>query len=144
MGKQKTEFSSDENGVKIEFSEDKWEEIGFHRALGGWFHNLVITLFGAVLGLVTINFVMGLLYPYPEIQGYKSIADGFFFSIIYIVFDMGTAYGIQRFIAEYRVKDPLKMVEYIQFFVWYQMFTGLIQITVIPLIVLNLNNFYVY
>ncbi|MHA1730703.1 MAG: hypothetical protein ACTSU5_02115 [Promethearchaeota archaeon] len=116
---------------------DPWEEIGFHRPLGGMFFNLVIMVFSAVLGILTIAFLTSLLYPYPEIQGYGKVAGGFFFSLVYQIFDFGTAYGIQRFIAEYRVKDPEKMLEYVQFFVWYQMFTGIVQVLVISVVVLR-------
>jgi len=47
--------------------------------------------------------------------------------------DVGTAYGIERFVAEYRIKDPKKMIKYLQFFIWYQMITGLFQVTFVAL-----------
>ncbi len=123
--------------IKTSVDTDKWERLGYHRALGGWFYNLVIMLFTSVVSVLMVAFLTDLLYPFPEIQGYRDVASGFFFAMIYQVFDLGTAYGIQRFIAEYRVKDPKKMVEYVQFFVWYQMFTGIIQVTVISVVVIQ-------
>jgi O-antigen/teichoic acid export membrane protein len=109
-----------------------WEKVGFARPLGGLFYNLVFTLFGLVIGLVTAGFVISWLYPYPEARGYEGIV-GTLFSLMFAMFDIGTAYGIERFVAEYRVKDPHKMLEYIQFFIWYQMFTGLVQTTVVSM-----------
>nr|MDO8085374.1 hypothetical protein [Candidatus Sigynarchaeum springense] len=109
-----------------------WERVGFARPLGGLFYNLVFTLLGLVIGLVTAGFVITWLYPYPEARGYEGIV-GTLFSLMFAIFDIGTAYGIERFVAEYRVKDPRRMLMYIQFFIWYQMFTGLVQTTVISM-----------
>ncbi|GAB4322389.1 MAG: hypothetical protein Kow0069_27090 [Promethearchaeota archaeon] len=116
---------------------DPWERIGYHRPLGGMFYNVVIMLVTGVVAVATLGWLAQLLYPYPEIQGYGKVADGFLFALVYQIFDFGTAYGIQRFVAEYRIKDPGKMLEYVQFFVWYQMFTGLVQVLVISLVVLR-------
>lgn len=109
---------------------DPWEEIGFHRPLGGFWFDLTIKIFSAIIGLLLISAIYKYLYPYPEMEGYNRVAAGFF-AIIYNIFDMGTAFGIERFIAEYRVKDTKKMLEYVRFFVWYQMFTGLVQVAAI-------------
>jgi len=38
---------------------------------------------------------------------------------------------MERFIAESRIRDPKRMVRYIQYFIWYQMITGLIQTTAV-------------
>jgi hypothetical protein len=134
---QNTPENSEESGSN-EF--DQWETIGYHRALGGFFFNLVIMLFSAIIGILFLAFLTNLLYPWPEIQGYSKVAGGFFFALVYQIFDFGTAYGIQRFIAEYRVKDPNKMIKYIQFFVWYQMMTGIIQVTIISVVVIYVVN----
>jgi len=40
---------------------------------------------------------------------------------------------MDRFIAEAQIKNPRKMVEYIQYFIWYQMITGLVQTTAVSL-----------
>ena len=36
----------------------------------------------------------------PEINGYNSIAGGIY-TIVFMLFDIGTAFGIERFIAEF-------------------------------------------
>lgn len=135
MDKNEPINESSKDDILTPVDTNSWEEIGFQRSLGGFFYNLVILLFSSIITIFTIALLTDLFYPFPEIQGYNSIAGGFFFAIIYKVFDMGTAYGIQRFIAEYRIKDPKKMVEYIQFFIWYQMFTGILQVSVISYVV---------
>lgn len=92
-------------------------------------------LIGAVIGVVTITFVIQQLIPFPTSKGYYDISHGLF-AFVWMVFDVGTAYGIERFIAEYMIKDKRKMIKYIQFYIWYQCWTGLIQVTAISIWVL--------
>ncbi|GAB4325150.1 MAG: hypothetical protein Kow0069_31030 [Promethearchaeota archaeon] len=109
---------------------DPWEKIGFVRPLGGFFYNYVLSLLTLLIGFLLIGYLLGLFYPWPEAEGYRAIV-GSLFALLFQIFDIGTAYGISRFIAEWRVKNPRVMLHYIQFFVWYQMFTGLVQTSVI-------------
>ncbi|MBD3188048.1 hypothetical protein GF325_14520 [Candidatus Bathyarchaeota archaeon] len=117
-----------------------WEDIGFQRPLGDFLYGYMITIFTTILGLVMVSFIYQFLWPYPEIQGYNGIAGGVF-AIVYQLFDVGTAFGIVRFIAEYRVKEPKRMIEYAQFYIWYQMFTGIIQVLILSVIILNAFRF---
>ncbi|MHA1848483.1 MAG: hypothetical protein ACTSXU_12625 [Promethearchaeota archaeon] len=110
-----------------------WDRIGFSRPLGGLFYNLFFSMLGIVIGIVSAGFIISWLYPYPEANGYYGIV-GTLFSLMFAIFDIGTAYGIQRFVAEYRIKDPYRMLQYIQFFIWYQMITGLVQTTTVSLL----------
>lgn len=123
-------------GFESTVDQDAWERIGFQRSLGGFFYSIMIAVFSTIVGVFFLGWITALLYPYPEIQGYGKVAGGFFFALVYRIFDFGTAYGISRFVAEYRVKDPQKMLEYIQFFVWFQLMTGIVQVTVISFYVL--------
>jgi hypothetical protein len=125
----------DREAIDAMIKYDPWEEIGFSRPLGGYFYSLIFMIFTMIASLVLVSLVYEYLFPYPEIQGYNSVAGGFF-AIVYTMFDFGTAFGIQRFIAEYRVKNPNKMLEYVRFYIWYQMFTGLIQVLGVSLFLL--------
>jgi hypothetical protein len=134
-----TNDSSDENtseeveqAMKKLLAIDPWEEVGFHRPLASFWYGLAIGVFSSIISLFFISIIYEYLYPYPEMQGYNQVA-GLFFAIVYQFFDMGTAFGIERFIGEYRVKNPKKMLEYVSFFIWYQMFTGIIQVMVISI-----------
>ncbi len=103
---------------------DKWEKIGYHRVIGGFY-------FYIIFAVVAVGYVLLLpvFIPYPESMGFYNILTGIF-SSFFTFADLGTASSLARFIAEYRVKDPQRCMEYIRFFIWFQMFTGLGQTTV--------------
>ncbi|MBD3351251.1 MAG: hypothetical protein GF364_07170 [Candidatus Lokiarchaeota archaeon] len=115
---------------------DKWEEIGAHRPIGQLWYNLGIYIIIILLSAISLATIVSWVFPYPEIQGYYKIADNFFL-LIYQVFDIGTAFGIERFIGEWRVKDTKRMIKYVQFFFWYQMMTGLVQLVIITIVVMK-------
>ncbi|MBD3350756.1 MAG: hypothetical protein GF364_04635 [Candidatus Lokiarchaeota archaeon] len=131
---QEGEFSEDSDIVGVGSLSEKelWSNIGFHRPLGGFFYKLPLTLIEMVIGLVFLSYLIQFLYPYPEPLGYRAVATGIF-ALMIEAFNLGTANMMNRFIGESNVKDPEKMVEYIQYFIWYQMFTGLIQTTFISI-----------
>ena len=59
--------------------------------------------------------------PYPESIGFYNILTGIF-SSFFTAADLGMANAVSRFIAEYRVKDPERCIQYIRFFIWFQSF----------------------
>lgn len=80
-----------------------------------------------VVGLIFPVFIL----PFPEALGFKSVVSSLF-ALIFTVFDMGVGTSVTRFVAEYSGRGEIKAaLEYIRFFVWFQMITGLIQITII-------------
>lgn len=109
-----------------------WENIGFHRPIAGMFYQLPFTLITAILGLALMSFIFNLLYPFPESMGYKAAATGIF-GLMFYTFDLGTMNIINRFVGEASIKDPARMVQFIQYFVWYQMISGLVQTTAISI-----------
>ena len=116
---------------------DPWEEIGVHRNIGAFWYNFSLTILTLLISLFFLSLLARYLYPYPEMKGYLKVADGFF-AIVYQLFDTGTAFGIELFISKYRVQEPKRMIKYIQWFIWYQMMTGLIQVTVISIFVFKI------
>ncbi|MBD3351857.1 MAG: hypothetical protein GF364_10260 [Candidatus Lokiarchaeota archaeon] len=129
-----------ETAIEDLISADPWEELGFQRPLGSLWYGFSMYIFVALISLFFISLIYKLLYPYPEMEGYNKIAGGIF-ALVFQVFDVGTAFGIERFIGEYRIKNPKKMLEYVRFFVWYQMFTGLIQVLGISIWILQYLRF---
>jgi hypothetical protein len=134
----KDKFSMSREGEKekdvydldTEFSEFKgWEAMGFQRSLGKEMWEIVIELLNTILMLFVLIYLIPIIQPFPEILGYNNIAVSLF-ATIFIIFDTGTNFGISRFIAQHRVKDPKRMLQYVSFHMKYQMITGLIQITI--------------
>jgi len=107
-----------------------WDEIGFHRPLAGFWHNLIYQIGVLIIPALVFSYLLKVLYPFPESQGYKDAFTGIFV-LIFRVFDLGTSSTISRFIADENIKNPGKMVQYIQYFIWYQAVTGLLQISAI-------------
>jgi hypothetical protein len=105
-----------------------FEKIGYARPLGGFFYQFFYGILGIALSTGLYSFYLGVLYPFPESGGYSGIA-GILFIFLQTIFNVPTEWGIDRFVAEWRVKNPRKMMEYIRFYIWYQMLTGLVLVT---------------
>lgn len=129
---EETESNEEETtpNEEIKPPEELWDEIGFHRPLGGFWFRVIFILITAIFGLAVVGVYYKYIYPYPESVGYRTIVGGTF-ALFFRLFDLGTHNTMDRFIAEAAIKDQSKMVKYIQYFIWYQMMTGLIQTTAI-------------
>ncbi len=106
-----------------------FDRVGYSRPLGGWIYQFFYALLGAGIIAVIVPLLLGTLYPEPETKGYVTVA-GVLFSVIQTAFNVPTNWAIERWIGEYRVKNPKKMLEFISFYTWYQMFTGVGLITI--------------
>ncbi|MFX0101883.1 MAG: lipopolysaccharide biosynthesis protein, partial [Candidatus Hodarchaeota archaeon] len=113
--------------TKVSFK-NKWEYIGYHKVLGGFYYQIIFFVLGIAYVMLLPIFV-----PFPESMGYYNILTGIF-SSVFTFADMGTAGALSRFVAEHRVKDPERTIQYIRFFIWFQSFTGLGQTTAVSLI----------
>lgn len=134
------EFQQWKNEYRTETSKKKlWDQIGFHRPLGGFWHNFILQLFIIIVPSLWAAYLLKFLYPYPEMRGYRQTIQNIFV-LIFAIFDLGTSSTISRFIADENIKNPGKMVQYVQYFIWYQMITGLIQVTALSIWVLTSLN----
>jgi hypothetical protein len=84
--------------------------------------------FGLFFGIFVGGFLYNLMYPFPESLGYKTAATAMF-GLFFQVWDLGTANVVNRYLGENSVKNPQKMILVIQYFIWYQSITGLLQVT---------------
>jgi len=110
---------------------DDWEVIGVHRQLGGFLFTLFLGLLLVLPQLLVSNFIMPqFIQPYPQAAGWYNYAYNFF-QIVWILFDFGTSFALAKFFAQHRVKHPEKAIHYVQIYVWWQILTGIIQITII-------------
>lgn len=137
MGKVIEPSDSESEEIHLTFAEinklsneELWQHIGFHRPIGGFFYKLPFYFITLILGIAVVGWLTQYLYPFPEALGYRSVAISIF-ALMIEAFNLGTANMMNRFIGEMNVKNPKKMVHYLQYFIWYQMITGLIQTTMI-------------
>jgi len=122
------------NGITAQ--ECLWEEIGFHRPLGGLLYNLTLIVLSILFGVVINLYILPkFVYPFPETLGWQEMTNQLFY-LTFILADLGIGTALQRFIGEVAIKEPRKSLQYIRFFIWFQMFSGLLQITGIAVWVL--------
>jgi hypothetical protein len=140
------ELDLDQFSMEDEFAEfPGWEAVGFHRPLAAELWEVALELLNNAFMIFLIVYLTPIINPFPEIGGYRTLANGIFV-LVFVIFDTGTNFGLGRFIAEYRIKDPAKMMEYVNFFIRYQMITGLIQVTAISYYIFEVlvNGNYAY
>jgi len=108
-----------------------WDEIGFHRPLGGFLVALIIALVMSIPMIIYSTMILR-VYILPSAQAlgiYGRVTQ--FFSLIWVIFDVGTAIVFVKFFSQHRVHDPRRAIKYGQFFVWWQALTGTIQIALV-------------
>ena len=105
-----------------------WEEIGFHRPLGGF---LLALFFGFVLFVPLIIYQNLILPAYilPSAQAlgiWGRVTQ--FFNLLWLFLDMGTSMAFVKYFSQYRVHDPRRAILYGQVFVWWQTLSGAVQV----------------
>ncbi len=108
-----------------------WEQIGFHRPLGGFMFALMTGIFLFIPLTVYQDLILP-VYILPSAQAlgiYGRVAA--FFPIVWSLFDMGTSVAHMKFFSEYRVRNPRRAIQYAQFFVWWQALTGALQVALV-------------
>jgi O-antigen/teichoic acid export membrane protein len=121
------------NRAEFEAREAKtdWEEIGFHRPLGGFLFALMFGLVFFVPLIVYQNLILP-TYILPSAQAlgiWGRVTQ--FFNLLWVLFDMGTSSAFIKFFAQDRVHDPRRAVQYAQVFVWWQALSGAIQVALV-------------
>jgi O-antigen/teichoic acid export membrane protein len=105
-----------------------WEEIGFHRPLGGFLLALMLGLVLFVPLIIYQNLILP-VYILPSAQAlgiWGRVTQ--FFTLIWNLFDMGTSAAFIKFMAQHRVHDPKRGIQYGQLFVWWQALSGAVQV----------------
>ncbi len=115
-------------------ADDPWLEVGVHRQVSGFIKMFFIVMIILIPQLVVSTMLMPrFLNPYPQATGWYSFTFRFF-EAIWLIFDMGFNYAFCRFFAKHRLERPEKAFHYAQLFVWWQMFSGLVQIFAIAFV----------
>ena len=108
-----------------------WEEIGFQRPLAGFF----VALFMGMILFVPVIIYQNLLLPVYILPSAQALGlwgrVTQFFGLAWMFFDMGTSVAFIKFLAQYRVSDPRRGVQYGQVFVWWQTLSGAVQVALV-------------
>jgi O-antigen/teichoic acid export membrane protein len=116
--------------VKREANTD-WEQIGFHRSIGGFMFALMSGLVLFIPMVAYQNFILPVyILPSAQAMGMWGRVSAMF-PLVWSLFDMGTSVSHMKFFSEYRVKNPQRAIQYAQFYVWWQALTGAIQVAMV-------------
>jgi O-antigen/teichoic acid export membrane protein len=121
---------SDRASYETHEASSDWEDIGFHRPLGGFFLALFLGLVLFVPLIIYQNLILP-VYILPSAQAlgiWGRVTQ--FFTLVWTFFDMGTSAAFIKFMAQYRVDDPRRGVKFGQVFVWWQALSGTVQVAV--------------
>ncbi|MHA1339812.1 MAG: hypothetical protein ACTSRZ_06705 [Promethearchaeota archaeon] len=120
-----------EEVLKQKVLKNKWEEVGLHRQISSFFIQLFSGIIVAAPYLILTMYIYPrFIQPFPQTQGWVNWTSTFF-AALYTVFDMGTSTALTKFFSQYRIKKPAEGIKYAQIYIWWQMITGVIQITMV-------------
>lgn len=110
--------------------EAHWARAGFARPLSG-----LLTLLASMLLLVGPYFALqsvlaNQVQPFPEADGLWRPTYEFLW-IVWLTFDLGTQTAFVKYFAEHRVTDPAAALKDVQFYVWWQVFSRLTEVTLL-------------
>src|SRR5580704_4677428 len=112
----------------------RWEIVGFHRPLSGFFYNYLLSL----IIMIPLNFAVtfyierNFVNPFLEARGAWAAVTQFML-IFFTLLDLGTSQAMVKYFAEYRLTDPGRAITYAQFFIWFHALAGMFQIAALGL-----------
>ncbi len=122
---------SDRTRFQVHEEATGWETVGFHRPLSGF---LVGLSTGVVLFIPLIiyqNLILpSFILPSAQALGIWGRVTQFF-NLAWFFFDMGTSVAFMKYLAQYRVDDPKRGIQYGQVFVWWQFLSGAVQVALV-------------
>jgi O-antigen/teichoic acid export membrane protein len=122
---------SDRARFEVREAKTEWEEVGFHRPLGGFLVALSIGLVLFIPLIIYQNLILpSFILPSAQALGIWSRVTQFF-NLTWTFFDMGTSIAFIKYLSEYRVHDPKKGIQYGQLFVWWQALSGAVQVALV-------------
>ncbi len=122
---------SDRNRFEIREAKSEWEEVGFHRPLGGFLVALSIGLVLFIPLIIYQNLILpSFILPSAQALGIWGRVTQFF-NLAWTFFDMGTSIAFIKYLSEHRVHNPKKGIQYGQVFVWWQALSGAVQVALV-------------
>ncbi|HYL59789.1 MAG TPA: hypothetical protein VEU51_13040, partial [Candidatus Acidoferrales bacterium] len=113
----------------------RWEVVGFHRPLSGFFYNYLMSLTVMIpMGfIVTFYIERNFVNPFLEARGaWAAVVQ--FMLIFFTLLDLGTSQAMVKYFAEYRLTEPGRAISFAQFFIWFHALAGMFQITALGLV----------
>jgi O-antigen/teichoic acid export membrane protein len=108
-----------------------WENVGFHRPLGGFF----LAFFMGLILFIPLIIYQALILPVYILPSAQALGIWGrvtqFFGLIWTLFDMGTSVAFIKYLSEHRVDDPREGIKYGQVFVWWQALSGAVQVALL-------------
>jgi O-antigen/teichoic acid export membrane protein len=113
-----------------------WTRAGFARPLSG-----LLTLLSAMVLLIGPYFALQSLLgqhvqPFPEADGLWRDLVGMLM-ILWLTFDLGTQTAMVKYFAEHRVVSPQDALRDVQFYVWFQLLSRLVEASFLVALVLG-------
>ena len=122
------------SGSATAHGDPRWEIVGFHRPLSGFFYNYLLSL----MIMIPLNFAVtfyierNFVNPFLEARGAWAAVTQFML-IFFTLLDLGTSQAMVKYFAEYRLTDPGRAITFAQFFIWFHAIAGMLQIAALGL-----------
>lgn len=111
-----------------------WMRVGFHRPLAGLLFQLgswVILFFPIII--YRTHVLPDTLIPWPQtLDFWKQVTQ--WANVLWIVFDLSLGVTAMRFFALHRLQTPEEGFKYLQFYIWWQLLSGAIQLALTALL----------
>ncbi len=129
MAGDSTVDGTTQEGKKVDY----WNVIGMHRPIASFWFNYIFFIIIAVPALLMYTWILpNYILPFPDALGFQMLTINYF-GLFFSIMDVATGPACERFVAQHAEINPKKALHYIQFFVYFQMFTGVIQVTVVAI-----------
>jgi O-antigen/teichoic acid export membrane protein len=111
-----------------------WLRAGFERPLGGFFVMTgALFVFIAPYVLVVQFILPTYVQRFPEVDGmWNSVYESLYW--VWVLFDMGTSVAFVKYFADLRTRDPAQALASVQFYTWWQLLTGAVQVTLVGIL----------
>ena len=122
---------SDRVRFEVQEAGTQWEQVGFHRPLGGFLVAFSIGLILFIPLIIYQNLILpSFILPSAQALGIWGRVTQFF-NLAWLFFDMGTSVAFVKYLSEHRVRDPRKGIQFGQVFVWWQALSGAVQVALV-------------
>jgi O-antigen/teichoic acid export membrane protein len=112
-------------------SERLWSLVRFERPLAGFLFLISLTILLLIPTFYYTNvFFPNRIVPSPQALGMDRWVL-WFFTFFWLFFDLGTGDAMVKYFSQHISTRPAKAYRYVNFFVWWQVFTGLLQLSIV-------------